>query len=120
VSSRPSNAARAERGSQPRSPSALPWVLASSSHHCTHVQRLEHALRRVPIKEFQKGLAYSLGNQWNELECTTAEFKELTDPYLSRVPKKPGDPDPFVKWQEFTTHVQALADQMGSGKAGDY
>jgi hypothetical protein len=36
------------------------------------------------------------------------------------VPKKPGDPDPFVKWQEFTTHVQALADQMGSGKAGDY
>ena len=98
----------------------MPWGLASSSHHYTHVQRLEHAHRRVPIKEVQKGLAYSLGNQWNELECTTAEFNELTGPYLTRVPKKPGDPDPFVKWQEFTTHVQALADQMGSGKAGDY
>ena len=74
----------------------------------------------MDIHEFQKGLAYSLGNQWNELAVTTAEFEEMTAPYLTRVPKKKGDPLPFVKWQEFSTHVQKLADQMGSGKAGDY
>ena len=74
----------------------------------------------MEIREFQKGLAYALGERWNELECTTAEFNELTGPYLTRVPKKPGDPTPFVKWQEFSNHVQRLADKLGSGKAGDY
>ena len=74
----------------------------------------------MDIHEFQRSLGYSLGEQWNELACTTAEFKELTDPYLTRVPQKPGDPIPFVLWQKFTAHVQHLADKVGTGKAGDY
>ena len=74
----------------------------------------------MDIQEFQKGLAYALGDQWNELSCTTAEFQELTAEYLTRVPTKPGEPRPMVKWQNFSTFVQGLADQMGTGKAGDY
>ena len=74
----------------------------------------------VDIHEFQRSLAYALGEQWNELACTTAEFKELTDPFLTRKPQKAGDPIPFVLWQKFTTHVQSLADKVGTGKRGDY
>jgi hypothetical protein len=74
----------------------------------------------VDIKTFQSSLAYALGEQWNELECTTAEFQELTENYLTRKPVNPGDPDPFVLWQKFSCHVQSLADQMGTGKKGDY
>ena len=75
---------------------------------------------RVDIHEFQKGLAYALANQWNELACTTQEFEELTRDFLTRVPKKPGDPIAMVKWQQFATNAQKIADQLGSGKAGDY
>ena len=74
----------------------------------------------MDIHTFQRALGYSLGNQWNELECTSAEFQELTEPYLTRRPQKTGDPIPFVLWQKFSNHVQKLADQMGTGKAGDY
>jgi hypothetical protein len=50
----------------------------------------------VDINTFQRALSYAFGEQWNELQLTTAEFEECVDPYLSRRPTKPGDPIPNV------------------------
>eukprot|EP00325_Prymnesiales_sp_UTEX-LB-985_P002331 CAMPEP_0174714130 /NCGR_PEP_ID=MMETSP1094-20130205/16720_1 /TAXON_ID=156173 /ORGANISM="Chrysochromulina brevifilum, Strain UTEX LB 985" /LENGTH=134 /DNA_ID=CAMNT_0015913421 /DNA_START=36 /DNA_END=440 /DNA_ORIENTATION=+ len=79
-----------------------------------------HNRGMVDINTFQRSLCYALGEQWNELSCTSAEFAELTQNYLTRVPKKRGDPIPMVLWQQFTVHVQKLADQVGEGGAGNY
>jgi len=69
---------------------------------------------------FLKALAYSFGNQWNELGMTTPEFEEVIQPYLTRKPTQKGEPDPFVLWQKFANHVQKIADSMGTGVQGDY
>ena len=74
----------------------------------------------VDEKTFRRALCNAFGNQWNELQLTTPEFWQCVDPYLIRKPERPGDPDPYVLWQKFAVHVQHLADQMGTGKKGDY
>jgi len=79
-----------------------------------------HNRGMIDINTFQRSLCYALGEQWNELGCTTDEFAELTRNYLTRVPKNPGEPIPCVMWQQFTTHVQSLADKVGVGGQGNY
>ena len=74
----------------------------------------------VDEQTFQRSLAYAFGNQWNELGMTTAEFKEVIEPYLTRKPSAMGDPIPYVLWQKFANHVQKIADSLGTGKKGDY
>ena len=74
----------------------------------------------VPKSQVMVALACAFGRQWNELSLTTAEFEECIDPYLSRKPEKPGEPEAYVMWQKFANHVQHIADKMGTGKKGDY
>ena len=65
----------------------------------------------VDLECFRRALCYAFGNNWTELAMTSAEFDEISKPYLTRDPKKPGEPPGFVFWQKFATDLQTLADR---------
>jgi Ca2+-binding EF-hand superfamily protein len=65
----------------------------------------------VDIDTFRRALCYAFGNHWTELQMTSDEFDEVTKPYITRNPNRPGDPPGFIFWQKFSTDLQTLADR---------
>lgn len=65
----------------------------------------------VDLDTFRRSLCYAFGNNWLELAMTSAEFNQITKPYLTRNPNNPGEPEGFVFWQKFATDLQTLADR---------
>ena len=57
-----------------------------------------------------RSLCYAFGNQWIDLAMSSKEFDEIVQPYLTRRPERPGEPEACVMWQRFANDVQALAD----------
>ena len=55
----------------------------------------------IDLPPFQRALCNAFGNQWVELAMTTQEFREITEPYLTRRPQKDGEPGSFVQWSSF-------------------
>jgi Ca2+-binding EF-hand superfamily protein len=66
---------------------------------------------KVDMDTFRRALCYAFGNVWIELAMTSAEFNQITKPYLTRTPNNPGEPEGFVAWQKFATDLQTLADK---------
>jgi len=64
----------------------------------------------IDLPTFQRALCNAFGNQWVELAMTTGEFREITEPYLTRKPQKDGEPGSFVQWSSFSNDLQLLAD----------
>ena len=64
----------------------------------------------VEISTFRRSLCYAFGNQWIDLAMSSKEFDEIVQPYLTRRPERPGEPEACVMWQRFANDVQALAD----------
>jgi len=64
----------------------------------------------IDLPTFQRALCNAFGNQWIELAMTTPEFREITDPYLTRKPQQDGEPGAFVQWSLFSNDLQMLAD----------
>eukprot|EP00966_Prymnesium_polylepis_P315594 7292316-Prymnesium_polylepis.1 len=46
----------------------------------------------IDLPTFQRALCNAFGNQWVELAMTTQEFREITEPYLTRKPQRDGEP----------------------------
>jgi len=42
---------------------------------------------------------------------TTKEFAEVIEPYLTRRPHKPGDPEAYIMWRRFTEDMQTYAEK---------
>ena len=64
----------------------------------------------IDLPTFQRALCNAFGNQWIELAMTTPEFREITEPYLTRKPQQDGEPGSFVQWSLFSNDLQMLAD----------
>jgi len=64
----------------------------------------------IDLPTFQRALCNAFGNQWVELAMTTQEFREITEPYLTRKPQSDGEPGSFVQWSSFSNDLQLLAD----------
>jgi len=64
----------------------------------------------IDLPTFQRALCNAFGNQWVELAMTTQEFREITEPYLTRKPQRDGEPGSFVQWSSFSNDLQLLAD----------
>ena len=65
----------------------------------------------VDMETFRRALCYAFGNNWTELAMTSAEFDEITKPYLTRTPNRPSEPCGFVFFQKFAFDLQTLADR---------
>ena len=63
----------------------------------------------VDVSTFRRSLCYAFGNQWIELAMSSAEFNEICEPYRSRLPRAPGEPDAYIMWQKFASDLQTLA-----------
>jgi len=64
----------------------------------------------IDLPTFQRALCNAFGNQWIELAMTSEEFREITEPYLTRKPQADGEPGSFVQWSLFSNDLQMLAD----------
>jgi len=64
----------------------------------------------IDLPTFQRALCNAFSNQWIELAMTTAEFREITEPYITRRPLRSGEPGSFVQWSQFSNDLQLLAD----------
>ena len=65
----------------------------------------------VDMETFRRALCYAFGNNWTELAMTSAEFDEITKPYLTRTPNRPSEPCGFVFFKKFAFDLQTLADR---------
>lgn len=64
----------------------------------------------VPLSTFRRALCSAFGSHWTELGMTSSEFTEVIEPYLTRTPTKPGEPEACVMWHKFAEDVQTYAE----------
>lgn len=62
------------------------------------------------LSTMRRALCNSFGNQWVELAMTQAEFAEVVEPYLTRVPMQNGEPESLVQWRQLAQDLQMLAE----------
>jgi len=58
----------------------------------------------------RRAFSNAFSNQWTELAMTSAEFAEVTEPYLTRVPQMNGEPEALVQWRQLAQDLQMLAE----------
>jgi len=61
------------------------------------------------ITTFRRALGSAFGKQWLELAMTSKEFEEICQPYLTRVPQRPGEPEACIMWQMFANDVMRFS-----------
>jgi len=64
------------------------------------------------LSTMRRALCNAFGNQWVELAMTQAEFAEVCEPYLTRVPLQSGEPTSMVQWRQLAQDLQMLAETM--------
>ena len=65
------------------------------------------------LTTFARSLANAFGSQWVELAMTSAEFREICEPYLTRKPENAGvqgSPESLVLWHQFAADLQKMAE----------
>jgi len=62
------------------------------------------------LATLRRAFSNAFGNQWTELAMTQAEFAEVTEPYLTRVPQQQGEPFALVQWRQLAQDLQMLAE----------
>merc|ERR1719230_425225 len=62
------------------------------------------------LSTMRRALCNAFGNQWVELAMTQAEFAEVCEPYLTRVPLQTGEPTSMVQWRQLAQDLQMLAE----------
>ena len=62
------------------------------------------------LATMRRALCNAFGNQWVELAMTQAEFNEVCEPYLTRVPLQNGEPSAMVQWRQLAQDLQMLAE----------
>jgi len=70
----------------------------------------------VPVTTFRRALGGAFGRQWLELAMTTEEFDSVVEPYLTRKPEVPGDPEAYVMWQMFVNDVMKYAGDVNENE----
>ena len=64
----------------------------------------------VDLATLRRAFSNAFGNNWTELAMTQAEFAEVTEPYLTRVPQQQGEPHALVQWRQLAQDLQMLAE----------
>jgi len=64
----------------------------------------------VDLATLRRAFSNAFGTQWTELAMTQAEFAEVTEPYLTRVPMQAGEPYALVQWRQLAQDLQMLAE----------
>jgi len=62
------------------------------------------------LATLRRAFSNAFSNQWTELAMTQAEFAEVTEPYLTRVPLQNGEPQALVQWRQLAQDLQMLAE----------
>ena len=62
------------------------------------------------LATLRRAFSNAFSNQWTELAMTQAEFAEVTEPYLTRVPQNNGEPSSLVQWRQLAQDLQMLAE----------
>jgi len=62
------------------------------------------------LATMRRALCNAFGDKWVELAMTQAEFHEITEPYLTRVPLQDGEPQALVQWRQLAQDLQMLAE----------
>ena len=62
------------------------------------------------LATLRRAFSNAFSNQWTELAMTQAEFAEVTEPYLTRVPQNNGEPTSLVQWRQLAQDLQMLAE----------
>jgi len=62
------------------------------------------------LATMRRALCNAFGNQWVELAMTSAEFNEIVEPYLTRVPLQDGEPQSLVQWRQLAQDLQMLSE----------
>ena len=58
------------------------------------------------LATLRRAFSNAFSNQWTELAMTQAEFAEVTEPYLTRVPQNNGEPTSLVQWRQLAQDLQ--------------
>ena len=64
----------------------------------------------VDLSTLRRAFSNGFASQWTELAMTSAEFAEVTEPYLTRVPQQQGEPMALVQWRQLAQDLQMLAE----------
>ena len=69
--------------------------------------------RHRDLTTFQRALCNAFGVKWIELGMTSAEFREICEPYMSErsKPLQKGEPGGHIMWMLFAQDLQGLADR---------
>lgn len=80
----------------------------------------KHKRGFYPKSTFRCALCNAFAGQWYDLSMTSAEFEQICEPYLTRVPKGPGEPEADIVWTKFANYMTDLANKSGNGGEGNW